>query len=143
LLGSPTSMLLGNLLPRDPTGEMLVLLERLQQQSGPRPAQRDGLWFSHDGRRALLVAQTRAAGFDIDAQERALAAVQEAFRQALSQQHAGAARLLVTGPGIFAVESRAGIKRDAVRFSVLGTLMVSAILLFVYRSLRVLALTLV
>lgn len=143
MLSSPTSMLVGNLLPRDPTGEMLVLLERVQQQNGPRPAQRDGLWFSADGSRALLVAQTRAAGFDIDAQERALAGVREAFQQAVSQQHADAARLIVTGPGIFAVESRAGIKRDALRFSVLGTLMVSAILLFVYRSVRVLALTLV
>jgi predicted exporter len=143
LLSTPTSLLLGNLLPRDPTGEMLVLLERLQQLNESQPAQRDGLWFSADGSRALLVAQTRAAGFDIDAQERALAGVREAFQQAVSQQHADAARVIVTGPGIFAVESRAGIKRDAVRFSVLGTVMVSALLLFVYRSLRVLALTLV
>jgi predicted exporter len=44
---------------------------------------------------------------------------------------------------VFAVESRSGIKRDAMRFSILGTLLVSAILLFVYRSVRVLALTLV
>ncbi|HXF17519.1 MAG TPA: MMPL family transporter, partial [Burkholderiales bacterium] len=39
--------------------------------------------------------------------------------------------------------SRAGIKRDAARFSVLGMLLVSALLLYVYRSFRVLALTLV
>ena len=29
---------------------------------------RDGVMFSPDGRRALLVAQTRAPGFDLDAQ---------------------------------------------------------------------------
>ena len=141
LLSSPTSMLIGNLLPRDPTGEMLQLIERLQGQSGPE--KRDGIWISADGRRALLVAQTRAAGFDIDAQEQALAQIRAAFQETLTQLHAQGVRMIVTGPGVFAVESRAGIKRDAARFSLLGTLLVSAILLFVYRSLRVLALTLV
>ena len=141
LLSSPTSMLVGNLLPHDPTGEMLQLIDRFQGQGGPD--KRDGIWFSAEGTRALLVAQTRAAGFDIDAQEQALAQIRAAFDAAVPEQHAEGARLLVTGPGVFAVESRAGIKRDAMRFSLLGTLLVSAILLFVYRSLRVLALTLV
>ncbi len=141
LLSSPTSMLVGELLPRDPTGEMLQLIDRLQRQGGPD--KRDGIWFSADAGRALLVAQTRAAGFDIDAQEQALAQIRAAFDDALAQRHGQGARLIVTGPGVFAVESRAGIKRDAIRFSLLGTLLVSAILLFVYRSVRVLALTLV
>ena len=141
LLSSPTSLLVGNLLPRDPTGEMLQLIDRLQGQGGPD--KRDGIWFSADGTRALLVAQTRAAGFDIDAQEQALVQIRAAFQDALAQQPAEGARMVFTGPGVFAVESRAGIQRDAMRFSLLGTLLVSAILLFVYRSLRVLALTLV
>jgi predicted exporter len=141
LLGSPTSMLIGKLLPRDPTGEMLQLVDRLQGRDGPD--KRDGVWFSADGSRALLIAQTRAAGFDIDAQELAIAQIHASFAAAVAGQHAEGARLFVTGPGVFAVESRAGIKRDALRFSVLGTLLVSAILLFVYRSPRVLALTLV
>jgi predicted exporter len=141
LLSSPTSMLLGSLLPRDPTGEMLQMIDRLQGEGGPD--KRDGIWFSTDGSRALLVAQTRAAGFDIDAQEQVLAQIRSDFGEASAQQHAPGARLVVTGPGVFAVESRAAIKQDAMRFSILGTLLVSAILLFVYRSLRVLALTLV
>jgi predicted exporter len=141
MLSSPTSMLVGNLLPRDPTGEMLQLIDRLRGQGGPD--NRDGIWFSADGARALLLAQTHAAGFDIDAQEQALAQIRAAFDEAVPEQHAQGARLVITGPGVFAVESRAGIKRDAMRFSLLGTLLVSAILLFVYRSLRVLALTLV
>jgi predicted exporter len=142
LLSSPTSMLVGNLLPRDPTGEMLTMIDRLQGGEGG-PDKRDGIWFSGDGARALLVAQTRAAGFDIDAQEQALAHIRAAFDEAVSAEKAQGARLIVTGPGVFAVESRAAIKRDAMRFSILGTALVSAILLFVYRSLRVLALTLV
>ena len=140
LLSSPISLLVGNLLPRDPTGEMLQLIDRLQGQGGPD--KRDGIWFSTGGTRALLVAQTHVAGFDIDAQERALMQIRSAFQEALAQQPTEGARMVLTGPGFFAVESRAGIKRDALRFSLLGTLLVSAILLFVYRSFRVLALTL-
>ncbi len=142
LLSSPTSMLVGDLLPRDPTGEMLVLIERLQAQAGG-PETRDGLWFSADGKRALMIAQTRAPGFDIDAQERALAAIDAAFRAMVAEHNVQGAAVVVTGPGIFAVQSRAGIKRDAVRFSLIGMLLVSSILLFVYRSVRVLGLTLV
>ena len=140
LLSSPISLLVGNLLPRDPTGEMLQLIDRLQGQGGPD--KRDGIWFSTGGTRALLVAQTHVAGFDIDAQERALMQIRSAFQEALAQQPTEGARMVLTGPGFFAVESRAGIKRDALRFSLLGMLLVSAILLFVYRSFRVLALTL-
>jgi len=142
LLGSPTSMLVGNLLPRDPTGEMLQMIDLLQGQGGG-PDKRDGVWFSADGGRALLVAQTRAAGFDIDAQELAVVRIRAVFQEVLAEQNTQGARVVVTGPGVFAVESRDGIKRDAMRFSILGTLLVSAILLFVYRSVRVLALTLV
>ena len=141
LLGSPTSLLTGHLLPRDPTGEMLQLIDRLQGQGGPE--KRDGIWFSADGARALLVAQTRAAGFDIDAQEQVLARIRAAFDEVAAQLPVAGARLVMTGPGVFAVESRASIKHDALRFSILGTLLVAAILLFIYRSVRVLALTLV
>ncbi|HEX4986518.1 MAG TPA: MMPL family transporter [Burkholderiales bacterium] len=142
LLGSPAGMLVGDLIARDPTGEMLGLADRLQG-AGHGPDKREGVWFSADGRRALLVAQTRAPGFDIDAQERALGRIRAAFADAARESGATAAKLVVTGPGVFAVESRAGIKRDALRFSLLGTVLVAGILLLVYRSLPVLGLTLV
>ena len=80
LLSSPTSMLVGNLLPRDPTGEMLQIAGS-PAGTGRGPARHDGVWFSADGGRALLVAQTRAAGFDIDAQEQALARIRAAFEE--------------------------------------------------------------
>lgn len=142
MLSSPASMLVGELLPRDPTGAMLELADRLQGENGG-PDKREGIWFSRDGKRAMLVAQTRAAGFDIDAQERALAQIRAAYGEATREEKASAARLLLTSPGVFAVESRAAIQRDALHFSLLGTLLVSSILLFVYRSLRVLGLTLI
>ena len=107
-----------------------------------RPEVREGVWFSPDGSRALLVAQTRAAGYDIDAQERALDPIRAAFAAARCGQRVPQ-NLLVSGPGVFSVNSRARIKADALRFSVIATALVAGLLLALYRSPRVLLLGLV
>lgn len=138
LLGSPAGMLVRNILPGDPSGELLHIVERLEGQA--RPATRGGVWFSRDGRRALLVAQTRAAGYDFDAQEQALARVHGALGEAAG---ASGANLLLAGPGVFSVSSRAAIRGDALRFSLIATALIAALLLAIYRSLRVLGLGLV
>ena len=137
-LASPAGMLLRRILPNDPTGELMHLLEQMEGQA--RPATRDGVWVSRDGGRALLVAQTRAAGYDIDAQERALETIRDAFAQAGAGSEA---KLLLSGPGVFSVDSRAAIKGDAMRFSLIATLLIGAMTLAFYRSPRVLALSLV
>lgn len=135
LLNSPAGILLRRTLPADPTGELLQIIEMIEGQA--RPETRDGVWFSRDGSRALLVAQTRAAGFDIDAQERAIAAIRDAHAQA----GGGDTRLLLTGPGVFSVHSRAAIKGDVVRLSLIATILVAIMTLAFYRSPRVLALS--
>ncbi|MEO7728995.1 MAG: MMPL family transporter [Burkholderiales bacterium] len=138
LLGSPAGVLVRRILAQDPSGELLRLIEQFEQQA--RPATQDGVWFSRDGKRAVLVAQTRAAGYDIDAQERALALIESAFSKALAAEPGGAHKLLVTGPAVFAVKTRARIKDDALRFSVIATTLVALLLLAVYRSPRALLL---
>ena len=67
LLASPAGLLVKAVVPRDPTGEIAVLLEQLGAQSASaqnRPNTVDGVWASRDGQRALLLLQTRAAGGD-------------------------------------------------------------------------------
>lgn len=140
LLGSPAGMLVKRVLPNDPTGELLQLLEQLE--GTVHPATRDGVWFSRDGRRALLLLQTRAPGFDIDAQQEALAIIHRAFEQARAASGAQGARVLASGPGVFSVSTRAKIKGDALRFSMLATFLVASLLLLIYRSPRVLLLAL-
>jgi hypothetical protein len=98
------------------------------------------VWFSSDGSRALLVAQTAAAASDVDAQEATLAHVRSAFVTAQKETDGSAsAGLVMTGPVVFSVATRNRIKSDAARFSALATLMVASILLLVYRSARLLA----
>ncbi|HYH42729.1 MAG TPA: MMPL family transporter [Burkholderiales bacterium] len=134
-LGSPAALLTQRILPNDPTGELLRIVGELEGQA--RPATREGVWFSRDGARALLVIQTRAAGYDIDAQARALDAIRAAFSKT---EAAPGARLLVTGPAVFSVSTRALIKDDAWRFSLIATALIAALLLTLYRSPRVLVL---
>ncbi len=138
LLGSPAGVLVRRILPQDPSSELLRVLEQLEGLA--KPDVQEGVWFSKDGKRALLVAQTRAAGYDIDAQERALALIQSAFLNVTGANAGDAQKMLLSGPGVFSVATRARIKADALRFSVIATTLVAALLLVVYRSPRVLLL---
>src|SRR5882757_3854343 len=184
LLASPMGLLAKSLLPRDPTGEMLQIIDQLGSERQPPSV--DGVWASRDGKRALLVAQTRAAGSDTDGQEAAVGAVRTAFEAAVSERGgagggagaggggaaAGAAAtpdsraaveaagnsraaatlgsraearatLEMSGPGVFSVAARATIKQQVARLSVLSTLLITLMLLWVYRSFRALVLGLI
>jgi predicted exporter len=139
LLGTPMGGMAQRVLPDDPSGELIHLLEQLQ--GAAHPAMQDDVWFSSDGKRAMLLAHTKGAGNDIDAQERAVLAVQSAFesaRKALPE--AASAQVRMTGPGVFSVQSRASIRDDAWKLSLIATLLVACLLLLLYRSPRVLAL---
>ena len=179
LLASPAGLLAKELLPRDPTGEMVQIVGQLASGGTPRVA--DGVWASGDGKRALLVVQTRATGSDTDGQQRAVESVRAAFAAAATAtpgsqapptgSHTAAADsgapaavqrkgppkpasapsappraapvLLMSGPGVFAVNARANIIKEVTRLSILSTAIVVALLLGVYRSVAALILGLV
>jgi predicted exporter len=138
LLASPLGLLTKSLLPRDPTGEMLQIIDQLGSERQPPSA--NGVWASRDGKRALLVAQTRAAGSDTDGQETAVAAVRSAFQAAAPGLQAA---LKMSGPGVFSVAARATIKQQVTRLSIISTMLIALLLLWVYRSLRALVLGLI
>src|SRR3569832_32146 len=128
------------LLPRDPTGEVVNLIE--QVAGGKHPHMQNGAWASQDGRRAILLAQPQAPGADIDGQQQAMQRVQQAFDAAVKQQGAAAAgaRLMMTGPGVFSVQSRNTIESEVARLSILSILIIVSLLLAVYRSVSALLL---
>ncbi len=138
LLASPAGVLLRRVLPRDPTGEILGLADKLA--GTVRPNVLHGVWFSKEGARALLAARTRAAASNLDAQEHAVNLVRTSFARAAKGTQA---TLVFTGPGVFSVSSRAGIKRDVVRFAIIASCLIAALLLVLFRSPRILALSLV
>jgi len=139
-LASPAGLLLKSLVPRDPTGETLQIIARFQH--GPGPQNTDGAWSSRDGRRALLFAETRAAGSDTDAQQQAMATLSKAFTAARDAAGPAAAALSLnmSGPGVFAVRARSHIQEAAVRLSLASSILIVLLLLVVYRSLPAVAL---
>ncbi len=136
LLATPVGLMIKSLLPRDPTGEMVQLLEHLN--SGSHPKLVDGAWASRDGTCALLLIQTRASGADTDAQQRAMTAIRNAFDTASGAS--SDAKLEMSGPGVFSVTSRNTIKTQVTRLSILSIALIATLLLLVYRSFTALVL---
>jgi predicted exporter len=115
-------------LARDPTGELRGLAESAGQGA---PASRNGVWFSEDGARALLLAQTAASGMDAVRQQEAADVLVAAFqRLGASPEY----RVLVSGPGVFAARTRAAIEHDTRWLTGVAGALVLLILVLVYRS---------
>ena len=138
LLASPAGMMIKPLLPRDPTGEMMELLSGLN--AGAQPNVREGIWASRDGERAMLLIQSAALGSDTDAQELAIATIRNQFADSAREAGVSDARIVISGPGLFAVKSRETIKDEVSKLSTISTLAIIAVLFFVYRSGRLLSL---
>jgi len=142
LLSSSAGLMSKALLPRDPTGEVAAIVGQFDGEA--QPASNNGVWASRNGQRALLVVQTAGAGSDTDAQESAIAAVRAAFSAATQGKTAASSyRLLMTGPGVFSVETRDTIKHDVEKLSIISLALIVGLLLLVYRSPLTLALGLV
>ncbi len=133
-IASPAADLLNDLLPRDPTLEVLKLAQRWTPAKAPTVNQ--GVWMSsHD--EALLLVQTRAAAFDPGAQAMAIADLESRFH---ALPDIGAAKLTITGPGYFGAKLAATTQREAERLSAIGTGGFLLLLLIAYRSPVVIAL---
>src|SRR5437868_5253851 len=97
-LASPAGAMLEPLLPRDPTLELLKLLQAWQPMQEPNRLY--DVWFDAAGKRALLIAETTAPAFDPDRQHAALDELRQAFKKLNAS---GELRLTVSGPGAFSV----------------------------------------
>lgn len=137
-LATPAGAVVRRYLPADPTGELLQLVGSLEASA--RPASHDGVWMSRDGKTSLMLAQSKAPGFDIDAQTGVVRAIEEAFDAARREVGVAAARLVLTGPGVFGVRSRDAMKRDVQRLSAVASVLVAALLAWAFRSPRLVVL---
>jgi predicted exporter len=127
-LSSPAAAMLEPWLRRDPTLETLKLAQRWAPARQPKLA--DGVWFSDRGE-ALLVAETKAAGFDPGAQSAAIASLQDHFA---ALPGAAQARLVISGPGWFGVEASRHTRAEADYFGAITTVGFIVMLLLAYRS---------
>ena len=127
-LASPAAPALESLVPSDPTLEIVSIASRWAPRRSPRTI--DGAWFDDAGRRALLVAETRAAGFDPDGQQRALDALESAFRQANADTRI---RMTISGPGRFSALMKERTQREAAWLGTAATAGLVVMLIVAYR----------
>jgi predicted exporter len=128
-LVSPLGVLEKRSLPHDPTGELQNVLHVWTGQQAP--AGMSQIWFSTDGSKALLMAQTRAPAFALDAQAAALARIKDEVAHLAEKP---SPKLLLSGPAVFAVEARATIRHELALLSTLAIVSLALFLLAVYRS---------
>lgn len=132
-IASPAGLLMKSLLPHDPTGEMLHLLDTMSGTTHPEML--ENVWASRDGNTALLLLQTSATGSDTDAQKLAMQAIRTAFDHAIKVTATGAKpTLLMTGPGVFSVNARDTIKIQVRVIFIVSSLLIALLLWVVYRS---------
>lgn len=128
-LASPLGIVYRDLITRDPTGELIRLVDRMQPAQTPHVI--DGAWASADGSRAILLVRLDADGTQLDRQQAALERIDAAFARVRGD---APARLAMSGTARFSVESRAGIERDVTLLSGIGSALIIGLLLAVYRS---------
>jgi predicted exporter len=138
-LRSPLAPLVKTTIPEDPTGEFFAIVSTWSGTD--RPQKYHGVWLSKDRSKALLVVETKAAGFDADAQ----AAIQQEIRQIFASLAGRPAQLhlLMTGAGVFAVEAKQTIEREAWRLSTAAAALVLLFLYVSYRSITLVLLSLI
>jgi predicted exporter/predicted hotdog family 3-hydroxylacyl-ACP dehydratase len=129
-LASPAGAFLEEWLPRDPTLELLKLLQRWQPMQEPH--REFDVWFDRAGQRALLLAITQAPAFDPDRQRQALDELDRALTQVAGDRHV---RMTVSGAGKFSVLMEARTRGQAQAFGTAATVGMILLLLIAYRSL--------
>ena len=134
-LASPAAGFLEPWLPRDPTLELLKLAESWQPARQPQLLY--DVWFDAAGNDALLVAETRAAGFDPQGQRKAADALRRAFDSVRTDP---ALKLEASGAGAFSVLMQERTKREVQWIGSFDTAGIVVLLLVAYRSLPVLVL---
>lgn len=127
-LASPAGAFLEPWLPRDPTLELLKVLQRWQPMQEPR--REFDVWFDREGRRALLLAQTKAAAFDPDQQRLALA---DLNRQAELVTRESPVKMTVSGTGKFSVLMEQRTRGEAQELGATATIAMIVLLLIAYR----------
>src|SRR3984957_11358963 len=130
-LASPAATLLTPLLPRDPTLELLKVLEAWEPAH--QAQQLFDVWFNPAGNAALLIAQTRTAGFDPNGQKLAI----ETLRRHFNEVRSGTAmQLTIAGTGAFAVTMQARSEADARLAAMLDSAGMVLLMLLAYGRLR-------
>jgi predicted exporter len=127
-LASPAGAFLEPWLPRDPTLELLKVLQRWQPMQEPN--RQFDVWFDGEGQRALLIAQTRAAAFDPDQQRLAVNELNAAADRLAREDRI---KMTFSGAGKFSVMMEQRTRGEAQQLGAAATIGMIVLLLVAYR----------
>ncbi len=129
-LQSPLPTPFKSLIARDPTSAYASLLQAWQADN--RIERNAGVWSSREGDMAILLATSRSGGLAIEQQGAAVAEIQSAFDRLNTE---GSQRMILSGPGAFAVLSKQLIEKESRQLSLLASAAILLLLLLAYRRL--------
>lgn len=137
-LRSPFTFANKDILSKDPLGHWKKYLRSYLAKE--QPDLREGVWFSKDGTRALFLLALNNNTSHIEDNEKQIDYIRQIFKEIPDKDDAEIF-LNLSGPSIFAVNSRNTIRTETQKLSILATAAVILILLFAYRSLRLVILS--
>ena len=132
-LASPAGAFLEPWLPKDPTLELLALLQRWQPAQEPNRL--FDVWFDAQGNNALLLAETKAPAFDPDRQRAAIQALRDAHAAIEPDRQS---TLTISGAGQFSVLMEQRTRGEAQALGTTASIGMIVLLLIAYRRLNAL-----
>jgi predicted exporter len=145
-LGTSAALVSEDLVFADPTGRMLRILEYFSQQDAPKSG--TGVWMSRDGAFVTLVVRPKADALDLDGQAAVIELLRSAFLRVSSRlkgESGGSTspQLLISGPGVFALNVREQIIADLSWVGTLTTVCSIIIIIWAFRSFQILTILIV
>jgi predicted exporter len=140
-LASPLSSLTSRVAAQDPLLIMPDLFHRLQSSSGENLIVVDGRFVTEDELSVVLFLGTRSASFDSNAMRPMLAGLTAAFDE-VNRARGGELQLQLSGAARFAVRAEEAIRGDVRRVAVGSCVGLILLLLLLFRSIRLVLLTL-
>lgn len=134
-LSSALAPVIKKTLPRDPAGEFENILDKLKSDVTTRKI--NGIYFSGDNKRTLILAIPAAQATNLNQQQLAIDTIKNTYEKI---DHAGT-KLVLAGPIIIALSAKEKIRNDVRTLSMSATLIVIAFLYFAFRSLRIVLLS--
>ena len=138
-LASPLAPVIKRTLRQDPTAELFELGRHwLSFRAGSQQIKiLNGVWFSVDERKSLLVLEIQPTGLDVQGQVDTVRDVHRIVDDVVLPRGLSAS---VSGPPVFVVQTRNILRSDAWTLSIVALLLVAAFLFAVFRSFIIVAL---
>lgn len=140
LLESPLGQEIAPIFYKDPTLVALSIIKQFKEKHSI--TMKNGVWVSPSFRTALIVLEAKANGSNLDQLAITIQNIRKEFKK-INRHYHSRFRLILSGLPIFSVKSKKHIKADVEKYSAIASVLIMILLLSVYRSVKLLFLSMV